>query len=551
MSVSDFERRLSEALSPFSNEGNNLPGAAAQSNCLKLEWSTVSEAKQLKSRLIQAQKQIRLIKKDVNALKKEIRATFAAETAKVGKTIGSEISKALVGKKATGKANARRKEQLRRDREKQLEPYDRVAHTLDQWLARLEQSKSEIDQWITNQTNTPEAIAFSASVQAATVPEPADSPKAQADEMSSPAPQAPPPTGQEQSSLPQTTQARSRVPGGVGILFALIFGLCALASLPSEFFDSVVFTGLALLCLPIFNQFLIDKGWRMKSRTKFAALMAGMLFVSCTQPPASINSTSGTQTASGSASTTTVMIAPSPATSPATATPSTPKPSAVAQAAPPDRTPAKVVSTGDGDTLRALVNGTPVTVRMACIDAPEAAQPQGQQAADRLRQLLPRDAQIELRTVDTDRYGRTVAEVYRNGQSVNLQMVAEGWAVVYNEYLDGCNSTRSDYLAAESTAKRQRRAFWSQSNPIMPWDWRQGRRPAPIASPAPVQTPPVQAPQPAASAAQNCDPSYPDLCIPPDSPDLDCGDISARGFRVVGGDPHRLDRDKDGIGCES
>ena len=48
-----------------------------------------------------------------------------------------------------------------------------------------------------------------------------------------------------------------------------------------------------------------------------------------------------------------------------------------------------------------------------------------------------------------------------------------------------------------------------------------------------------------------CDPSYPDFCIPPPPPDLDCADIGRQDFRVVGADPHRFDADRDGIGCES
>lgn len=53
-----------------------------------------------------------------------------------------------------------------------------------------------------------------------------------------------------------------------------------------------------------------------------------------------------------------------------------------------------------------------------------------------------------------------------------------------------------------------------------------------------------------ASSQQNCHPAYPDICIAPPPPDLDCGDISSRNFRVVGSDPHRFDGDRDGIGCE-
>jgi micrococcal nuclease len=48
--------------------------------------------------------------------------------------------------------------------------------------------------------------------------------------------------------------------------------------------------------------------------------------------------------------------------------------------------------------------------------------------------------------------------------------------------------------------------------------------------------------------------SYPDECIPPPPPDLNCADISYRNFRVLWNvpdpDPHHFDGDKDGNGCE-
>ena len=49
----------------------------------------------------------------------------------------------------------------------------------------------------------------------------------------------------------------------------------------------------------------------------------------------------------------------------------------------------------------------------------------------------------------------------------------------------------------------------------------------------------------------NCDSSYPNVCIPPYPPDLDCPDIQYRRFEVRGSDPHGFDGDNDGIGCES
>lgn len=132
-----------------------------------------------------------------------------------------------------------------------------------------------------------------------------------------------------------------------------------------------------------------------------------------------------------------------------------------------------------------------------------------------------------------------MAEVYVGDHSINLNMVQEGQAVVYKQYLKGCASTKDQFIKAETTAKQQKLGFWNQAKPLMPWDFRQGKG----TTTQPVVTQPQQ--------QQQCDPSYPDFCLPPSSPDLDCKDIAYRRFRVNQPDPHKFDRDKDGIGCES
>ena len=49
----------------------------------------------------------------------------------------------------------------------------------------------------------------------------------------------------------------------------------------------------------------------------------------------------------------------------------------------------------------------------------------------------------------------------------------------------------------------------------------------------------------------NCHPSYPNNCIPPPPPNRNCGDpLIPNNVKVVPPDPHQLDKDKDGIGCE-
>jgi micrococcal nuclease len=48
-----------------------------------------------------------------------------------------------------------------------------------------------------------------------------------------------------------------------------------------------------------------------------------------------------------------------------------------------------------------------------------------------------------------------------------------------------------------------------------------------------------------------CDSAYPDFCIPPPPPDLDCGDVGGSNFTVRSPDPHGFDADGDGVGCEA
>jgi micrococcal nuclease len=80
---------------------------------------------------------------------------------------------------------------------------------------------------------------------------------------------------------------------------------------------------------------------------------------------------------------------------------------------------------------------------------------------------------------------------------------------------------------------------------------RTATRPASTHAPSAPTATAVILPTATPAPAENCDPAYPDFCIPPPPPDLDCGDISHKNFTVLPPDPHGFDRDNDGIGCES
>lgn len=82
----------------------------------------------------------------------------------------------------------------------------------------------------------------------------------------------------------------------------------------------------------------------------------------------------------------------------------------------------------DGDTFH--YNG--IKIRLYCIDAPELKQAGGEQAKQKLKQLLKGKINIEI--LSTDRYGRKVCKVTVNNKDVSFELVRLGYARVYKKY---------------------------------------------------------------------------------------------------------------------
>ena len=81
--------------------------------------------------------------------------------------------------------------------------------------------------------------------------------------------------------------------------------------------------------------------------------------------------------------------------------------------------PVTLISVGDGDTVRVASNhGEKVTIRLACIDAPEMSQgASGKWSTQTLKGLI-QGKSISLKPQVKDRYGQTVADIYvGNGTS--------------------------------------------------------------------------------------------------------------------------------------
>ena len=198
----------------------------------------------------------------------------------------------------------------------------------------------------------------------------------------------------------------------------------------------------------------------------------------------------------------------------------------------------KVTEVLDGDTIKVVntENNSVKKVRLACIDAPEDSQPQGRLSTVTLNAFIPVGTGIELNEVDTDRYGRSVSEVLKNGVNVNLSMLKKGQAVVYHRYLSNCPNG-SAYIDAENAAKNKKVGFWNDSTFITPEDWRRGERPV------------VDRPQNTTNTVSNSSSNSGRGYV-----SGSCKYLRTLGLsRFTPGDPNytrRRDRDGDGIACE-
>jgi micrococcal nuclease len=212
----------------------------------------------------------------------------------------------------------------------------------------------------------------------------------------------------------------------------------------------------------------------------------------------------------------------------------------------PDGIDATVTSVTDGDTIRVrTAAGADERVRLTGIDTPETKDPRtvvecfGKEASAHTASLLPAGTSVRLeRDVELrDRFGRMLAYVWRTDDArlVNEVLIAEGWAAPYRyppnvKYADHFSALGADARAAGA-------GLWGACGGVD--------------TPAGSSTPPPVAATPAPTVdGGGCDPNYAGACVPVSSADLDCADVGAQSFTVVGTDRHRFDGNHDGVACE-
>lgn len=128
---------------------------------------------------------------------------------------------------------------------------------------------------------------------------------------------------------------------------------------------------------------------------------------------------------------------------------------------------AKVIAVMDGDTVMVLRDGKKIKVRLANIDAPEADQEFGRESRQALAdKVLKKQVHVNSQAVDS--YGRMLAEISLDGQSVNELQVDSGMAWEYSHF-----HRNKRYLSLNKQAQQSHRGLWAQtSQPVSPEQWR-------------------------------------------------------------------------------
>jgi micrococcal nuclease len=192
-------------------------------------------------------------------------------------------------------------------------------------------------------------------------------------------------------------------------------------------------------------------------------------------------------------------------------------------------------SGGDGDSWKDTHG---VQYRLGLVNTPELSECYGERASQKRKSLTA--AGFRATTYTKDDYGRHVSVVYlADGRNLNVWLARNGYA--NDRYLKQFRHENPSLAAqldpAFAAAKREHLGLWGACQTSQPQGF--------------AATPAAPAAAAAPAARGGCEPAYPEVCIPPAPPDLDCPDISYRRFRVLSPDPHRFDSDGDGIGCES
>ncbi|MDP8568020.1 thermonuclease family protein [Methylophilus aquaticus] len=120
----------------------------------------------------------------------------------------------------------------------------------------------------------------------------------------------------------------------------------------------------------------------------------------------------------------------------------------------------------DGDTVIIREGTQHYHLRLLDIDAPELHQSYGKQSQRSLRTFCQK-ARIVVEADGTDRYGRTLGNLYCDGQNSSTHQITQGMAWFNSKFSQ--NNALADL---QVQVQQSRIGLWQQENPVQPWVWR-------------------------------------------------------------------------------
>ena len=224
----------------------------------------------------------------------------------------------------------------------------------------------------------------------------------------------------------------------------------------------------------------------------------------------------------------------------------------------------KITKIVDGDTIYLK----DYKIRLSLTNTPEKGEIGFKGATSFTKKLCPLGSTITVDQDDKqpyDKYKRVVGKVTCSGKVLNSELLYNGLANILKQYCTksefsgevwaqkyGCETKTKEFKQQIPKASQTPTSKDSDFDGIPDSSDRCPTQAETVNGYRDTDGCPDEIPKESQTPTNEnqCDPSYPDVCIPPYPPDLDCGDISYTNFRVLPPDPHGFDRDKDGIGCE-
>src|SRR3989339_635810 len=214
----------------------------------------------------------------------------------------------------------------------------------------------------------------------------------------------------------------------------------------------------------------------------------------------------------------------------------------------------KVVKVVDGDTVTINMNGKSQTIRLIGLNTPETVDPRkpvecfGKEASDKAKEILTgKEVRIEKDPGqgDYDKYNRLLTYVFlEDGTNFNKYMIEQGLGYEYTYNLP--YKYQKEFKTAQEQAKSQKRGLWADNACKIE---QSTKTTTTTSAPAPIQQfQTTTESKPATNGNYIC--SY---------NAYNCSNFSTQNeaqaaFEACGGvnnDIHGLDRDKDGVVCES